>query len=68
VAAPKTQTRGRIGPNALHAGDNITVKFIPVRDGTPLGFLKTAIMPDGRATRADFGAPYSFSLTVLRKV
>src|SRR6266404_5329978 len=39
---------GRTGPNALHAGDQITVKFLPARDGSPLGFLKTVIMPDGR--------------------
>ena len=28
---------GKTGPNALHAGDNITVKFPPARDGSPLG-------------------------------
>src|SRR6266516_3158132 len=31
---------GKTGPNALHAGDNIKVKFIPAKDGSPLGFLK----------------------------
>jgi hypothetical protein len=39
---------GKIGPNALHAGDNITVRFIPARNGSPLGFLKSVTMPDGR--------------------
>jgi len=39
---------GATGPNALHAGDNIKVKFIPARDGSPLGFLKAVTMPDGR--------------------
>jgi hypothetical protein len=39
---------GKTGPNALHAGDNIKVKFLPARDGSPLGFLKTVTMPDGR--------------------
>jgi hypothetical protein len=39
---------GKIGPNALHTGDNISVKFIPAKDGSPLGFLKTVTMPDGR--------------------
>ena len=39
---------GKTGPNALHAGDSITVKFLPAKDGSPLGFLKTVIMPDGR--------------------
>lgn len=39
---------GATGPNALHAGDNVTVKIIPARDGSPLGFLKSVTMPDGR--------------------
>ena len=39
---------GKTGPNALHAGDNIKVKFLPAKDGSPLGFLKTVTMPDGR--------------------
>src|ERR1700684_3925364 len=39
---------GKTGPNALHAGDNIKVMFLPARDGSPLGFLKTVVMPDGR--------------------
>jgi hypothetical protein len=38
---------GKTGPNALHTGDNITVKFLPAKDGSPLGFLKTVTMPDG---------------------
>src|SRR5271154_6499238 len=39
---------GRTGPNALHQGDNIKVMFLPAKDGSPLGFLKTVTMPDGR--------------------
>ncbi len=39
---------GKTGPNALHAGDKIKVMFLPARDGSPLGFLKTVTMPDGR--------------------
>jgi hypothetical protein len=39
---------GKTGPNALHLGDNIKVKFIPAGNGSPLGFLKTVTMPDGR--------------------
>src|SRR5262252_5537053 len=31
---------GKTGPNALHTGDKITVKFLPAKDGSPLGFLK----------------------------
>src|SRR5436190_18736000 len=39
---------GKTGPNALHSGDKIKVKFFPARDGSPLGALRTVIMPDGR--------------------
>ena len=48
---------GRTGPNALHVGDNIKVKFIPAKDGSPLGFLKTVIMPDGRVIQISAGNP-----------
>jgi hypothetical protein len=48
---------GKTGPNALHAGDNITVKFLPARDGSPLGFLKTVTMPDGRVIQISTGQP-----------
>jgi len=46
---------GKVGPNALHAGDNISVKFIPARNGSPLGFLKTVTMPDGRVITISAG-------------
>ena len=46
---------GRTGPNALHVGDKITVKFLPARDGSPLGFLRTVIMPDGRVIQVSAG-------------
>src|ERR1700704_4677033 len=48
---------GKSGPNALHAGDNITVKFGPAKDGSPLGFLKTVTMPDGRVIQISAGNP-----------
>jgi hypothetical protein len=38
---------GKIGPNALHVGDEIKVKCIPAKDGHPLGFLKSITYPDG---------------------
>ena len=28
---------GKTGPNALHTGDEIKMKFLPARDGSPLG-------------------------------
>src|SRR5204863_2907843 len=46
---------GKTGPNALHAGDNITVKFLPARSGSPLGFLKSVTMPDGRVIQISAG-------------
>jgi uncharacterized protein DUF6152 len=48
---------GRTGPNALHVGDKITVKFLPARDDSPLGFLKTVVMPDGRVIQISAGNP-----------
>lgn len=39
---------GKTGPNALHVGDAIKIKFLPAKDGGPLGFLQTVTMPDGR--------------------
>jgi hypothetical protein len=39
---------GKTGENALHTGDNIKVKFLPAKDGSPLGFLRTVTLPDGR--------------------
>ena len=48
---------GKTGANALHQGDKITVKFLPAKDGSPLGFLKTVIMPDGRVIQISAGNP-----------
>ena len=48
---------GKTGPNALHAGDKITVKFFPAKDGGPLGALRTVIMPDGRVIQISAGNP-----------
>jgi hypothetical protein len=48
---------GKTGPNALHAGDKITVKFLPAKDGSPLGALRTVIMPDGRVIQISSGNP-----------
>ena len=46
---------GKTGPNALHQGDAVTVKILGARDGSPLGFLKTVIMPDGRVIQISAG-------------
>ena len=48
---------GKIGPNALHAGDPITVKFIPAKEGSPLGFLKSVTYADGHTIVVSGGGP-----------
>ncbi len=47
---------GKTGPNALHTGDNIKVKFLPAKDGSPLGFLKSVTYPDGHVIQISAGA------------
>ena len=48
---------GKIGPNALHNGDEITVKCIPAKDGHPLGFLKSVTYADGHTIVVSGGGP-----------
>ncbi len=48
---------GKIGPNALHTGDPITVKCIPAKDGHPLGFLKSVTYADGHTIVVSGGGP-----------
>jgi hypothetical protein len=48
---------GLTGPNALHIGDAIKIKFLPAKDGAPLGFLQTVTMPDGRVIQISGGGP-----------
>ena len=46
---------GKTGPNALRTGDNISVKFLPAKDGSPLGFLKSVTYPDGHVVQISAG-------------
>ena len=48
---------GKTGANALHAGDMIKIKFIPAKDGSPLGFLKSVTYPDGHVVTVSAGGP-----------
>ena len=48
---------GKTGPNALHVGDPVTVHFIPAVNGSPLGFLKSVTLPDGRTIQISAGNP-----------
>jgi hypothetical protein len=57
VSALAQRGVGKTGPNALHVGDSIKVKFLPAKDGHPLGFLKSVTMPDGRVIQISGGGP-----------
>jgi hypothetical protein len=46
---------GKTGPNAIHSGDNIKIKFLPAKNGSPLGFLQSVTMPDGRVIQISGG-------------
>jgi hypothetical protein len=48
-----------IGKNSsvLKAGDTITAKFIPTRNGSPLGFLKAITTADGTVISISAGNP-----------
>jgi hypothetical protein len=48
---------GKTAPNALHTRDEIKVKFLSAGDGSPLGFLKTVITPDGSVIQISAGNP-----------
>ena len=55
-----TTLAGRgIGKNSdvLRAGDVITAKFIPTRNGSPLGFLKSITKADGTVITVSAGNP-----------
>ena len=41
----------------LKAGDTIKAKFIPARDGSPLGFLKSVTLADGKVIMISAGNP-----------
>ena len=47
----------KVGPNALKAGEAITAKFIPARNGAPLGFLKSITRADGSVLNVSAGNP-----------
>ena len=43
--------------NVLKPGDTIAAKFIPARNGNPLGFLKSITTADGRVIMISAGNP-----------
>ncbi len=46
-----------IGKGTLKAGETLTAKFIPARNGAPLGFLKSVTTADGRTFMISQGNP-----------
>jgi len=47
----------KVGPNALKVGEPLTPKFIPARNGSPLGFLKSITRADGSVMSISAGNP-----------
>ena len=47
----------KVGPNALKVGEPLHATFIPARNGSPLGFLKTIKRADGSVLSISAGNP-----------
>jgi len=47
----------KVGPKALKVGEPLTAKFIPARNGSPLGFLKSITRADGTVMNISAGNP-----------
>ena len=47
----------KVGPNALKVGEPLHAKFIPARNGSPLGFLKSITRADGSVLNISAGNP-----------
>jgi len=47
----------KVGPNALKVGETLHAKFIPARNGSPLGFLKSITRADGTVMNISAGNP-----------
>jgi len=47
----------KVGPNALKVGEPLTAKFLPARNGSPLGFLRSITRADGRLMSMSAGTP-----------
>ena len=46
----------KVGPKALKIGEPLSAKFIPARNGAPLGFLKSVTRADGQTLSISTGA------------
>jgi hypothetical protein len=44
---------GNTGPNTVKAGDTVTIRYFPARNGKPLGFIRAITLPDEREIEFD---------------
>ncbi len=44
---------GGSGPNTVTAGDVVTIRYFPARNGSPLGFIRSITLPDEREIEFD---------------
>jgi len=44
---------GGDGPNTVIAGDVVTIRYFPARNGRPLGFIRSITLPDERTIEFD---------------
>ena len=44
---------GSSGPNNVVAGDTVTIRYFPARNGKPLGFIRAITLPDSREIEFD---------------
>jgi hypothetical protein len=47
---------GSGGPNTVKAGDAVTIKYFPARNGNPLGFIRTITLADKREIEISTGS------------
>jgi len=44
---------GSDGPNSVKAGDAVTIRYFPARNGSPLGFIRAITLADERTIALD---------------
>jgi hypothetical protein len=47
---------GGSGPNTVKAGDAVTIKYFPARNGKPLGFIRSITLADQREVQISSGS------------
>ena len=47
---------GTGGPNTVKAGDEVTIKYFPARNGKPLGFIRSITLADHREIQISSGS------------